>query len=189
MPTWASGPNPTSAPPHPTQAAVKVGDAAPDFTLMGPGFELTTLSKLKGQKVCLAFFPAAYSGDADGGCECQLGALKSISETDGVTVLGISKDTPFTMAPWSAKVGFTCLSDPSLATSEKYVGTFDLGKFLDDIDVSTNFAPYVTSNRGCVVLDETGKVVYVWNSPGEPGMLPDTTEIQAALGIGKTNFA
>ena len=63
------------------------------------------------------------------------------------------------------------LSDPSLATSEKYVGTFDLGKFLDDIDVSTNFAPYVTSNRGCVVLDETGKVVYVWNSPGEPGMV------------------
>ena len=55
--------------------------------------------------------------------------------------------------------------------------------------MSTNFAPYVTSNRGCVVLDETGKVVYVWNSPGEPGMLPDTTEIQAALGIGKTNFA
>merc|ERR1712216_822941 len=39
-----------------TKAAVKVGDAAPDFTLMGAGFETTSLSSLKGQKVVLAFF-------------------------------------------------------------------------------------------------------------------------------------
>ena len=51
---------------------VKVGDAAPDFTLMGAGFETTTLSSLKGSKVVLAFFPAAFSGDADGGCQCQV---------------------------------------------------------------------------------------------------------------------
>jgi hypothetical protein len=41
--------------------------------------------------------------------------------------------------------------------------------------------------RGCVVLDEDQKVVYSWN--GMPDQLPDTTEIQAALGIGKTDFA
>jgi hypothetical protein len=45
----------------------------------------------------------------------------------------------------------------------------------------------MASRRGCVVLDEDQKVIYSWN--GMPDQLPDTTEIQAALGIGKTDFA
>ena len=39
---------------------------------------------------------------------------------------------------------------------------------------------------GCVVLDEDQKVIYTW--AGMPDQLPDVTEIQAALGIGKVNF-
>ena len=175
--------------------AVSVGDAAPDFTLMGGGFEQTTLSSLKGQKVVLAFFPAAYSGDADGGCQCQLAALQSIAKEDGISVLGISKDTPFTMGAWSDSIDIKCLADMKLEVAEKYVGTFDLGKFLDDLDISKGFTGYVTSNRGCVVIDEEGKIVYKWvgldeDGASHPGLLPDTTEIQAALGVGgKENFA
>ena len=153
---------------------------------MGAGFETTTLSSLKGQKVVLAFFPAAYSGDADGGCQCQLASLTSIAKEDGITVLGITADTPFVMGPWSDFSGITCLSDTSLATCEKYVGTLDFGKFLDDLDVSTDMAGYKSCKRGCVVLDEDQKVVYAWS--GMPDELPQTTEIQAALGIGKTSF-
>ena len=55
------------------------------------------------------------------------------------------------------------------------------------LDVSTDFKGYMASRRGCVVLDEDQKVIYSWN--GMPDQLPDTTEIQAALGIGKTDFA
>ena len=168
------------------QAAVKVGDAAPDFTLMGAGFETTSLSSLKGQKVVLAFFPAAFSGDADGGCQCQLASLQSIDKEDGISVLGITRDTPFVMGPWSEAAGIKCLCDTSLKTQEAYVGTIDFGKFLDDLDVSTNMAGYMSSKRGCVVLDENQKVTYVWT--GMPDQLPDVTEIQAALGIGKVNF-
>lgn len=45
-----------------------------------------------------------------------------------------------------------------------------------------------------MVLDAAGKVVYSWVGRGEdgnphPGLLPDVTEIQAALGIGKANIA
>ena len=47
-------------------------------------------------------------------------------------------------------------------------------------------AGYVSSKRGCVVLDEDQKVTYTW--AGMPDQLPDVTEIQAALGIGKVNF-
>ena len=168
------------------QAAVKVGDTAPDFTLMGAGFETTSLSSLKGQKVVLAFFPAAYSGDADGGCQCQLACLQTIDKEDGISVLGITRDTPLVMGPWSEAAGIKCLSDVSCKTQEAYVGTLDFGKFLDDLDVSTNTAGYVSSKRGCVVLDEDQKVTYTW--AGMPDQLPDVTEIQAALGIGKVNF-
>eukprot|EP00227_Mantoniella_beaufortii_P003919 CAMPEP_0197609788 /NCGR_PEP_ID=MMETSP1326-20131121/51879_1 /TAXON_ID=1155430 /ORGANISM="Genus nov. species nov., Strain RCC2288" /LENGTH=211 /DNA_ID=CAMNT_0043178205 /DNA_START=56 /DNA_END=694 /DNA_ORIENTATION=+ len=177
-----------------TTAGVKVGDAAPDFTLMGPGFEQTTLSSLKGQKVVLAFFPAAFSGDEEGGCQCQLAALQSIAQEDGITVLGISKDTPFAMGKWSADIKIKCLADMKNEVAEQYVGTFDLGKFLDDLNISKGFAGYVTSNRGCVVLDAEGKVVYTWvglddKGNSHPGILPPTTEIQKALGIGKVNLA
>ena len=97
-----------------------MGDAAPDFTLMGAGFETTSLSSLKGQKVVLAFFPAAFSGDADGGCQCQLASLQSIDKEDGISVLGITRDTPFVMGPWSEAAGIKCLCDTSLKTCLLY---------------------------------------------------------------------
>jgi hypothetical protein len=59
-----------SAPPPPPPPAVKVGQAAPDFTLPylvakpDGGFETrqVTLSSFKGkQNVVVAFFPAAFS--------------------------------------------------------------------------------------------------------------------------------
>ena len=41
--------------------AVAVGSKAPDFTLTNQDREAVTLSKLQGQPVVLAFFPAAFS--------------------------------------------------------------------------------------------------------------------------------
>ena len=43
-----------------------------------------------------------------------------------------------------------------MEVAEQYVGTFDLGKFLDDLDISKGFTGYVTSNRGCVVRPGPG---------------------------------
>ena len=51
---------PANAPP-PT--ALKVGDAAPDFTLPSTDGSKVNLSSFKGKKtVVLAFFPAAFTG-------------------------------------------------------------------------------------------------------------------------------
>ena len=41
---------------------LKVGDAAPDFTLQASDGQTYTLSKLKGRTVVLAWFPKAFTG-------------------------------------------------------------------------------------------------------------------------------
>lgn len=176
-----------------TRAAVKVGDTAPDFTLTGPASsDFASVSLPKSGKAVLAFFPAAFSGDADGGCECQLNQLASIKAA-GVEVIGISKDSPFTMAKWAdATGGLTYLCDSDNAVAEKYVGTFDLGAFLNNLGVSSGFK-YECPNRGCVVVDD-GKVVYAHvcqdDTGSRPDLLPPIDEILAAAGVSaeKKNF-
>ena len=41
---------------------LKVGDVAPDFTLLARDGQSYTLSKLKGKTVVLAWFPKAFTG-------------------------------------------------------------------------------------------------------------------------------
>ena len=53
---------------------VQIGQDAPDFILCGnpaDGFPAVTLAESRGKFVCLAFFPAAFSGSPDQGCEMQ----------------------------------------------------------------------------------------------------------------------
>ena len=44
------------------QADLKVGDAAPDFTLQASDGQTYSLSKLRGKAVVLAWFPKAFTG-------------------------------------------------------------------------------------------------------------------------------
>ena len=51
------------APQTPIKTHLKVGDAAPDFSLPSTSGGTVTLSNFKGKKpVVLAFFPAAFTG-------------------------------------------------------------------------------------------------------------------------------
>jgi peroxiredoxin len=48
---------------QPPKTHLKVGDAAPDFTLPSTAGQKVSLSQYKGKKnVLLAFFPAAFTG-------------------------------------------------------------------------------------------------------------------------------
>ena len=51
-------------PPAPAQysADLKVGDSAPDFSLMGSDGKVHKLSDYKGKTVVLAWFPKAFTG-------------------------------------------------------------------------------------------------------------------------------
>ncbi|CAM9123628.1 unnamed protein product [Discosporangium mesarthrocarpum] len=169
---------------------VSVGDDAPDFTLVGEDMKNYTLSSFKGKKVVLNFFPNAFSGDAEGGCEFQLCSAKPLVDA-GVTVFGISHDWVFQNKAFKEKIelSYTLLSDPGREMIEKYVGVFDKGAFFDKVEL---FQPGHTAmpagNRGCVVVGEDGKVVYAYVSKGEdglphPGVIPPMNEIKAALGL------
>ena len=47
---------------QPPKTQLKVGDAAPDFSLRGTDNKTYKLSEQKGHTVVLAFFPAAFTG-------------------------------------------------------------------------------------------------------------------------------
>ncbi len=81
-----------------------------------------------------------------------------------------------------------CLCDFTLGTAENYVGTLDFGAFLDGVGVSKGFTGYSASNRGCIAIDEEGKVVYKWVAlddagKSHPGFLPNIDEVKKALGM------
>lgn len=73
----------------------------------------------------LAFFPNAFSGAPDDGCEMQLCSLKPLA-AEGVKVFGISHDWAFQQKAFHAKIelNYPLLCDPSRATIEEFVGTF-----------------------------------------------------------------
>jgi len=85
----------------------KVGEMAPDFTLLGATIDGVmkapiTLSKLKGQTVVVAFFPKARTK----GCTAQMTTYRDQWATlfnggKGITVIGISMDADTTTAAWA----------------------------------------------------------------------------------------
>ncbi len=122
------------APPPPPPPAVKVGEAAPDFTLAyrvpaadgRSEAKEAKLSDYKGkQNVVLAFFPAAFSP----GCTQE---LKKYHETTGqftaanTVILGVSVDSPWANMAFRQQLGadFPILSDWKKEVSRKY-GIYD----------------------------------------------------------------
>jgi len=150
-----------------------VGQTAPDFTLFNTAKEAVTLSSLRGQKVVLSFYPAAFTGV----CEAQTCSFRnSLADFNALntTVLGISVDSPFANKAFAAKneINYPLLSDFNRNTVNAYGIPFE------------NFAGmegYVSANRAVFVIDESGQVIYEWVAPNL-GTEPDYAAVQAALG-------
>ena len=82
------------------------GDPAPDFTLPTDTGETVTLSDLRGRRVIVYFYPTAMTP----GCTtqaCDFSDSLDRLETEGYTVLGISKDPVEKLAKFRAKEGLT----------------------------------------------------------------------------------
>ncbi|GAB3486052.1 MULTISPECIES: peroxiredoxin [Amycolatopsis] len=138
--------------------AVEVGSQAPDFTLKDYNKQDVTLSSFRGDKpVLLVFYPFAFSGICQGEL-CQLRDEFAEYDGQGVQVLGVSVDTPFSLKAWAEQQGyqFPLLSDfwPHGEVATAY-GVFNEGAGL--------------ANRGTFLIDKEGVVRYAEvNQPGEP---------------------
>jgi peroxiredoxin len=149
-----------------------IGTTAPDFTLPNTAKEAISLSGLRGKKVVLAFYPAAFTGV----CEKEMctfrDSLSALNDLNA-TVLGISVDAPFSNGAFAAKnsLNFDLLSDYSRSTVSAY------GVALENF---AGMAGYTASQRAVFIIDEGGTVIYEWIGPN-PGVEPDYAEVQAAL--------
>ncbi|MEV4283950.1 peroxiredoxin [Nonomuraea bangladeshensis] len=122
---------------------VEVGAPAPDFELQDQHGAPVRLSRLRGRKVVLVFYPLAFSGI----CGSELDALRDTAFGDDVRVLTVSVDSVFTLRAWADREGypFSLLSDfwPHGQVAQAY-GVFDDAKGL--------------ARRGTFIIDGEGVI-------------------------------
>lgn len=135
-----------------TTTRLEPGDRAPAFTLPdqhGAKFQLT---KAKGHKVMVFFYPKALTG----GCTTQACGLRDIADQVGDTVVvGISPDTPDRQAAFDDKyaLGYPLLSDPDHEVADRY-GVWGPKKLYG--------REYEGIIRSAFLIDEKGKIEQAW---------------------------
>ena len=148
---------------------VSVGDTAPDFTLTATDKSKVSLSDHRGQRVVLAFYPAAFTGVCTSEMCTFRDSMAALNDA-GATVLGVSVDSPFSNGAFAKENGleFTLLSDVHRTMINDYGMVFE--NFVID--------GYTVANRGVVVVEADGTVGYTWTCESL-GQEPDYDAIVA----------
>jgi peroxiredoxin len=133
-----------------SQATLKVGDKAPDFSLPSLSGENVSISQFQGKKnVVISFVPAAWTPV----CSEQwpgYNIAKSLFDEDNAVILGITTDNLPTLYAWTQQMGgvwFPVLSDfwPHGEVSGRY-GVLRSGG---------------VSERALFIVDKQGVVRYI----------------------------
>ena len=132
---------------------VKEGDKAPSFNMPTNTGEEVSLSKLKGQKVVLYFYPRDDTpGCTKEACGFRDDLLKY--KKAGAVVIGVSKD--------------------SVESHQKFIDKYDLNFILatDDGDVCEKYDAWLLKNmygkkyfgigRSTFLIDTNGKINKIW---------------------------
>jgi len=148
---------------------VEVGQKAPEFEALDQNLKLRKLSEFSGNKLVLAFFPGAFTGVCTKEM-CRFRDSMAGFNNLGAKVLGISVDTPFSLAEFSKvnKLNFDLLSDAEREISKKYGVLYD--SFI-------NIPKLKASKRSVFILDRNGVVKYKWVSE-DPGVEPDYEKVK-----------
>lgn len=148
-----------------------VGSAIPAFSIVDTDKKNITHENLKGQPVLILFFPFAFTSV----CTAELCSVRDdISRYDALNihVLGVSTDSPFTLAKFKSDQGlnFTLASDYNKGMSKAF------GAFYDEFA----FGLLGVSRRAAFVVDADGVVRYaeVLDSAGD---LPDFNAIHEVV--------
>ena len=154
-----------------TDAAVQVGEPAPDFALRNQHGETVRLSEARGERaVALVFYPFAFSRICTGEL-CEIRDNLAVFEEANVQVVGISCDPMHSLRAYAEaeKYTFPLLSDfwPHGAVAQRY------GVFNDAVGMA---------NRGTFLVDVEGVLRWsVVNGPGEARPFAAYREAVAAL--------
>lgn len=135
---------------------LKVGEKAPDFTLMNTDLKPQNLHDFEGSKVVLAFFVGAFTSI----CTKEMCAFRdSMARLIGLKaqVIGISVNDPFTNKAFAEKnrLPFPILSD----YNREVIKAYGLE--------APNFAGlrgYSVAKRSIFLLDSKGIIRYMWIS-------------------------
>jgi len=125
---------------------IKVGDNAPDATLVANDLSEVKLSSFKGKKIILSVVPSLDTPV----CDLETKRFnQEASKLPDVIVLTVSKDLPFAQKRWCAAAGATAVK-----TLSDYRGNF--GETYGVLIKGLNLLA-----RCIFVIDEKGQVKYV----------------------------
>jgi len=151
--------------------AVKVGEKAPEFTLVDTALKPRSLKEFLGKTTVLVFYPAAFTGV----CTKEMCAFRdNLSQLSsiGAQVVGISADTPFSNKAFAEQnsLTFPILSDYNREAIKAFGIAFPDLAGLKGLTVA---------KRSVFVLDKQGVVKYAWVSE-DPKKEPDYAEVTKA---------
>jgi glutaredoxin-dependent peroxiredoxin len=159
--------------------SIKVGDKAPDFTLVtlaADGPQIVKLADEIGKaNIVLVFVPAAFTSVCTTEL-CDLSSGLNAYEALGAKVFGISGDSPFAQGEWAKKEGITIplLSDYEHKVAEAYGIAYE--SFLPE----KNLIFGGVAKRSAFVIDKAGVVQYA-EVQEHPKDLPDFEKVKATL--------
>lgn len=146
---------------------VKVGDKAPDFTLLDNGLAVKTLKDYEGKVKIFSVVPSLDTGVCDAQTRWFNQNVTALS--DDVVVLTVSMDLPFAQKRWCGAAGVenvVTLSDHKDAS----FGT-NYGFLIEELRLLT---------RGIVVVDKNDRVTYVEYVPEVTNAVNFDAAVEAA---------
>ncbi|MCC6753621.1 MAG: redoxin domain-containing protein [Saprospiraceae bacterium] len=132
-------------------AGLKIGERAPSFSLVSSDKKVVHLSDFKGKNVVLLFFPFAFTGVCTREL-CMVRDAMASYNTANAQVLGISVDSPFTLARYKEElnISYPLLSDFNKTASRAYSCLYE----------EFSFGLRGVSKRSAFVIDAEGIVRY-----------------------------
>ena len=136
--------------------ALKIGDMAPDFSLLASTGNIISLKGMIGKKVVLYFYPK----DDTPGCTkeaCGFRDTKDDLKDLGVVILGVSKDSLKSHDKFINKynLNFTLLVDENGTVSDLY-GAWGEKKSYGKV--------YMGIRRMTFLIGEDGKIEKIWSN-------------------------
>jgi peroxiredoxin Q/BCP len=153
--------------------SLKPGDKAPDFTMPSDGNGTISLSKSRGKKVILYFYPK----DDTSGCTAEACGfrdnLPKFGNTDAV-VIGVSRDSVTSHDKFKKKhdLPFPLASDEDGKVCEAY-GTW--------VEKSMYGRKYMGIERATFLIDGRGIIRNVWRKVKVPGHVEEVLAAAKAI--------